>query len=43
MYPDSEPTLAEMAEVAVKKLSKNPNGYYLFIEGGKIDLGHHEA
>jgi len=32
-----------MTEVAIKKLSANPNGYYLFVEGGKIDHGHHAA
>ena len=32
-----------MTKVAIKKLSKNPNGYYLFVEGGNIDHGHHET
>lgn len=31
-----QPTLEEMTEVAIKKLSQNPNGYYLFVEAGKI-------
>ena len=31
-----QPTLAEMTEVAIKKLSENPNGFYLFVEAGKI-------
>lgn len=39
--PDDQPTLTEMTEVAVKKLQKNPNGFYLFVEGGQIDFGHH--
>ena len=30
-----------MAEVAIKKLETNPNGFYLFVEGGQIDFGHH--
>ncbi|MCK0070503.1 alkaline phosphatase [Kordiimonas laminariae] len=36
-----EPTLAEMTETAIKMLSKNDNGYYLMIEAGRIDHGHH--
>jgi len=35
------PTLAEMATSAVDMLSKNPNGYFLLVEGGKIDMGSH--
>ena len=30
-----------MTEVAINKLKKNPNGFYLFVEGGQIDFGHH--
>lgn len=35
------PTLAQMALSAVDVLSKNPNGYFLLVEGGKIDMGSH--
>ena len=35
------PTLAEMAVSAVDVLSRNPNGYFLLVEGGKIDMGSH--
>ncbi|WP_297511902.1 alkaline phosphatase [uncultured Caulobacter sp.] len=35
------PTLAEMATAAVDVLSRNPNGYFLMVEGGKIDMGSH--
>lgn len=38
----TQPSLINMTEVAIRKLSMNPNGYYLFVEGGKIDHGHHE-
>ena len=31
-----QPSLEEMTEVAIKKLSENPNGFYLFVEAGKI-------
>ncbi|XP_018790491.1 PREDICTED: alkaline phosphatase-like [Bactrocera latifrons] len=38
---ESEPTLAEMTETAIKFLRKNDNGYFVFIEGGLIDYGNH--
>ncbi|KAH8258043.1 hypothetical protein KR038_005073 [Drosophila bunnanda] len=36
-----EPTLAEMTTKAIEMVSKNPNGYMLFVEGGLIDYGNH--
>ncbi|XP_051010212.1 intestinal-type alkaline phosphatase 1 [Acomys russatus] len=36
-----DPSLEEMTEVAVHLLSRNPQGFYLFVEGGRIDQGHH--
>lgn len=39
---NGEPSLNEMTEVALKILSKNPNGYLLLVEGGRIDHAHHE-
>ena len=36
-----EPSLAEMAEKAIDILSRNPQGYVLLIEGGRIDHGSH--
>ncbi|XP_075167764.1 membrane-bound alkaline phosphatase-like [Haematobia irritans] len=36
-----QPSLEEMTEVALKLLSKNENGYVIFIEGGLIDFGNH--
>nr|WFJ40317.1 alkaline phosphatase [Holotrichia parallela] len=41
--PELEPTLEEMTEAAIKVLSKSENGYFLFVEGGKIDHGHHDG
>ncbi|KAK6626717.1 hypothetical protein RUM44_009193 [Polyplax serrata] len=38
----NSPTLEEMTEAAIKVLQKNSNGFFLFVEGGKIDLAHHE-
>lgn len=39
----NEPTLWEMTEKALEIVSKNENGFFLFVEGGKIDLAHHDA
>ena len=39
----TEPSLQNMTEIAIQKLSQNPNGFYLFVEAGKIDHGHHRA
>ncbi|MEY4255357.1 MAG: hypothetical protein RLZZ141_584 [Pseudomonadota bacterium] len=35
------PTLTQMATTAVDILSKNPKGYFLMVEGGRIDMGSH--
>ncbi|XP_062411953.1 intestinal-type alkaline phosphatase [Sardina pilchardus] len=37
----TDPSLTEMVEKAIKILRKNPKGFYLFVEGGRIDHGHH--
>ncbi|XP_072945123.1 membrane-bound alkaline phosphatase-like [Epargyreus clarus] len=44
MQADSvtEPTLAELTEVAIKSLSRNEKGFFLFVEGGRIDHAHHD-
>jgi len=39
--PSKEPSLAEMAEKAIEVLSRNPNGFFLMIEGSKIDWASH--
>ncbi|KAF8564584.1 hypothetical protein P879_11681, partial [Paragonimus westermani] len=36
-----QPSLSELTEIAVKMLSRNPKGYLLLVEGGRIDHGHH--
>ena len=36
-----EPSLAEMTGVAIDLLSKNPKGYFLMVEAGRIDHAHH--
>uniref|UniRef100_A0A0K0FMV6 alkaline phosphatase n=1 Tax=Strongyloides venezuelensis TaxID=75913 RepID=A0A0K0FMV6_STRVS len=40
---ETQPTLEEMTESAIKLLSKdNDNGYFLMVEGGLIDVSAHE-
>lgn len=36
-----QPTLTQMTEAAIKILSKNPNGFLLFVEAGLVDLANH--
>ncbi|KAI4544552.1 hypothetical protein MG293_004818 [Ovis ammon polii] len=38
-----DPSLEEMTEAALRVLSRNPRGFFLFVEGGRIDHGHHEG
>lgn len=37
----NEPTLKEMTMSAIEIMNKNPNGFVLFVEGGRIDHAHH--
>ena len=39
----TEPTLTQMATTAVRLLEEGDAGYFLLIEGGRIDHGHHDA
>jgi alkaline phosphatase len=41
--PARDPGLAAMADKAIKVLSKNPNGFFLVVEGGLIDLALHDT
>ena len=36
-----EPALSEMTEKAISLLNNNPKGYFLMVESGRIDHGHH--
>lgn len=36
-----EPSLAEMTRTAITVLEKNPKGFFLMVEGGRIDQAHH--
>ncbi|KAI1892145.1 hypothetical protein AGOR_G00150970 [Albula goreensis] len=39
-----DPSIVEMTEKAIRILSKNPNGFFLFVEdNGRIDHGHHDG
>ncbi|GAA4048622.1 alkaline phosphatase [Parerythrobacter jejuensis] len=37
----AEPTLTGMTAEAIKRLSTDPDGFYLMVESGRIDHGHH--
>ncbi|GHV59420.1 alkaline phosphatase [Bacteroidia bacterium] len=39
--PAKEPSLAEMTQKAIEKLSKNKNGFFLMVEGSKVDWAAH--
>lgn len=40
---EDEPSLAEMTRSAISVLKKNPNGFFLMVEGGRIDHAHHSG
>ncbi|XP_017868774.1 PREDICTED: membrane-bound alkaline phosphatase [Drosophila arizonae] len=37
----ADPSLTELTEAALKILRKNEKGYFLFVEGARIDMAHH--
>ncbi|AOT70432.1 alkaline phosphatase [Geosporobacter ferrireducens] len=39
--PEKEPSLAEMTEKAIEVLSKKQKGFFLMVEGSKIDWANH--
>jgi len=39
--PAGEPSLAEMTEKAIEILSRDEDGFFLLVEGGRIDHAHH--
>jgi alkaline phosphatase len=41
--PTSEPTIQEMTAAAIDYLQARGEGYYLLVEGGRIDHGHHDG
>lgn len=38
----TQPTLPEMVDKAIDALSQNPNGFFLMVEGGRIDHACHD-
>ncbi len=41
--PGGEPNLADMTRAALSVLQRNPKGYFLMVEGGRIDHAHHSG
>ena len=39
--PAGEPSLADMTAFAIRKLERTDQGFFLMVEGGRIDHGHH--
>ncbi|KAG5886731.1 hypothetical protein JTB14_027153 [Gonioctena quinquepunctata] len=39
----SDPSLEEMTEAAINVLQRGEKGFFLFVEGGRIDTAHHET
>ncbi len=39
----NEPSLAEMTRLAIDVLARDRDGYFLMVEGGRIDHAHHEG
>ncbi|XP_017487432.1 PREDICTED: membrane-bound alkaline phosphatase-like [Rhagoletis zephyria] len=39
---ETQPTLKEMTVRAIEMLQKDENGFFLFVEGGRIDTAHHK-
>ena len=39
--PAQQPSLEEMTRKAIEKLSQNPNGFFLMVEGSKVDWAAH--
>jgi len=37
----AEPSLADLTRVAIRRLARDPDGFVLVVEGGRIDHAHH--
>ncbi|XP_060521541.1 alkaline phosphatase-like [Cylas formicarius] len=40
---ETDPSLEEMTEAAIKVLNKGDSGFFLLVEGGRIDTAHHSS
>jgi len=40
--PSKQPGIDEMTKIAIEKLSHNPNGFFLMVEGSKVDWAAHD-
>lgn len=40
---NSEPTLTDMTAQAIARLKRDPDGFYLMVESGRIDHAHHDG
>ncbi|XP_052818495.1 alkaline phosphatase, tissue-nonspecific isozyme-like [Mya arenaria] len=41
--PMGQPSIAEMTKTAIQSLSNDEDGFFLMVEGARIDLAHHKS
>ncbi|RXG52348.1 Alkaline phosphatase, tissue-nonspecific isozyme [Armadillidium vulgare] len=41
--PKGSPSIKEMTELAIKRLQRETNGFFLLVEGGRIDMALHDT